>query len=93
MLSQPRMQFTLTLTKDDGGVLVTKSRKKRRISLRTCENGWQKASLRVTYLKDEGEIGRNEGDYYNPDDLRDALAAFTEAELLDFIANPQGTGG
>ena len=83
MKIKTRINIQLKLWNNEKLVLDTSRRIKSRILALAQVSPWQKAYLKVTYDYRRGFF--NAGEYYKYKDLKEALSAFTEKGLLDYI--------
>lgn len=83
MSSKVRLNIKIKLWNNGKPTINAHKRIKSRILALAQEHLWGKAYLRVTY--DYNRRFFNDGEYYNFQDLKESLSAFTEKALLDYI--------
>lgn len=81
-----RSKYRLILRLSDGTVKSLNTGKKRRIVSVIRGIEWKEANLRVSYECEGHANGQNQGIYHSLEEAQLALAAFTEPELLDYLA-------
>lgn len=75
------LKITLKLFKRDGPIVRYRTVKRKRIYHLVEANDFAKAYLKVNYTKDD----YNDGVYYSKEDLIQALSAFTEKSLVQYL--------
>lgn len=81
----PYLRFHLKLMNSAGEVVRSLSTgKQRRLHTAMNRHEWASATLRVSYSKDDASLC-NDAICENAEELRQAITAFTEPELLDYI--------
>lgn len=83
MKTKNRLNIQLKLYNSGKLTLATYKQKKSKILATAQVTLWQKAYLKITYDRSRGFF--NIGIYNNYKDLKEALSAFTEEPLLDYI--------
>ena len=77
----PYLRFSIILTLHGKVVRTLHTRKKRRLYSLLDRREWDSAYLKVRY----GTAGGNEGIYTNTASFVEALLAFTEMELVQYV--------
>lgn len=80
------LKFRLEAKMKAGGIYRTYSRRQRAIARKISALAWQTLKLTVCYIRDGKEIGANEGTYHDMASALTAWGAFTEPELLAWMA-------